>query len=65
MKDITFAGQNPRTEKEIEVEIDRLGAEIRQMLDETKRNNDESKRLGQLNREALERLEKLVLCSKD
>jgi hypothetical protein len=65
MKDMTFAGQNPRTEREYEAEIDRLGAEIRQMLDETKRNNDESKRLGQLNREALERLEKLVLCSKD
>ncbi len=65
MKDAILTGQSPRTDDEYKAEIDRMAVEIRQMLNETQRNNDESKRLGQLNRQALDQLEKLVLCSKD
>lgn len=64
MKDAILTGNNPRTEKDAELEIDRLGAEIRQMLDQTQRNNDQSKRLGQRNRQRLDDLEKMVLCWK-
>ncbi len=65
MKDATVAGQSPRTEREIEVEIDRLGSEIRQMLDETRRNNADSRRIGQSNRQLSDELEKMIVCSKD
>lgn len=64
MKDATLTGTGPHTEQEYEVEIDRLGAEIRQMLDETRRNNEEFQRLSQVNRQTLDELEKFVLCWK-
>lgn len=65
MKDMTFASSGPHTDKEYQKEIDRLGAEIRQMLEDTRRSNENSKRLGQKNRQKLEDLEKMVLCWKD
>ena len=65
MKDATIAGQSPRTEKDYESEINRLSIEIRQMLDETRRNHENSKRLGQKNRQRLDDLEKMIQCWKD
>lgn len=44
MKDATIAGRNPRTDKEIEVEIDRLFGEIEQMSKNTARYQEATAR---------------------
>lgn len=65
MKDATLTGTGPRSEEECKAEIDRLALEIRQMLDQTRRNNDAAKRIGEINRKTLDDLEKMVLCGKE
>lgn len=44
MKDATIAGQNPRTDREIEVEIDRLFGEIEMMMRNTQRHQEATAR---------------------
>lgn len=46
MKEGTVSGPNPRTEEYYLSEVSRLGAKIRQMLANTRRYDEESKRLS-------------------
>ena len=62
MKEALFAGQGPLTEDEAKAEIDRLAVEITGMLERSKRNLEESNRMGERNRARLAELEKILAC---
>ena len=64
MKDATFTGDGPHIEKEVEAEIDRLGAEIRQMLENTTRNQEATARRQAATWETIRWLEERINVGK-
>lgn len=53
------------TRKEFFAESDRLLEEAQGFLDDAKRNNEESRRIGESNQRKMAELERLLLCGKE
>lgn len=61
----TIADAKPKTDEEYMQEIDQMAIEIRAMLDESSRNMEIARCIGEENRRNLERLEKRYLCGRE
>lgn len=64
MEPKTVASAGPRTDVEYEAEAKRLAAEIRAMLDDARRTTDQTRRIRQGTRAAIDALEQQLLCGK-
>ena len=64
MRSTTLPNTSPKTEEEYIREIDRMAVEIRAMLDNSRRNIDDSRQIGKETDLILDRLEQRYLCGK-